>query len=252
MTRRLRLRLFLLSAAGLAVVLGFALAGLPGFDAGLGRYASFIAHHAVSQRQGTNSVVDVAFDYRALDTLAEELMIFVAAVGAAVLLTVTRDEEEESRAADLEALRAPSTSELLRTFGAALVPVSIVLGIYIVTHGQLSPGGGFQGGVILSSALVLVFVAGRSVVFRRRRPVAPLEVAEAIGAAGFALIGLGGLLFASVFFENFLPFGTKGSLLSGGVIPLSNIAVGIEVAGAFALVFAEFVDQMVLRRGERG
>ena len=252
MTRRARLWLFLVAGAGLAVVLGFALAGLPGFDAELGRYASFVAHNAVSQRRGTNSVVDVAFDYRAVDTLAEELMIFVAAVGAAVLLTASRDEREEQHAEDLEALRAPSTSDLLRTLGGALAPVAILLGVYIVTHGALSPGGGFQGGVILAAALVFVFVAGRSVGGGRRRPVAPLEVVEALGAAGFALVGLGGILFASVFFENFLPLGTKGSLLSGGTIPLSNLAVGVEVAGAFALVFAELVDQMVLRRGGRG
>jgi len=248
-TRRVRLALFLASAVGLAVVLGFALAGLPGFDADLGRYASFVASHAVSQRRGTNSVVDVAFDYRAIDTLAEELMIFVAAVGAAVLLAHARDESDEGQAADLEALRAPSTSDLLRTFGPGLAAVAIVLGVYIVTHGHLSPGGGFQGGVILSTALVLVFVAGRTLAAARTRPLAPLEVAEAVGAAGFALIGLGGLVFASVFFENFLPLGTKGSLLSAGTIPLSNVAVGIEVAGAFALVFAELVDQMVLGRG---
>jgi multicomponent Na+:H+ antiporter subunit B len=86
------------------------------------------------------------------------------------------------------------------------------------------------------------------VLLRRVSPEPALEVAEASGAAGFALLGLGGLLFGATFFENFLPFGTKGSLLSGGTIPLSNLAVGLEVAGALGLIVSEFLDQMVLRR----
>ena len=55
---------------------------------------------------------------------------------------------------------------------------------------------------------------------------------------------------AGVFFENFIALGTPGTVLSAGTIPLSNIAVGIEVAGAFLLLFTEFSDQALLVRGE--
>ena len=50
---------------------------------------------------------------------------------------------------------------------------------------------------------------------------------------------------------NFVPLGTPGSLLSGGTIPLLNVSVGVEVAGAVTLVFSEFLDQRLLRRGRR-
>jgi multicomponent Na+:H+ antiporter subunit B len=247
-TREARLRLFMLGAGGLAVVLGFGLAGLSGYDAHLGPYAQYIATNAVSQRQAANTVISVTFDYRALDTLAEEFMIFVAAVGTAVLLRAQRGEREERRSAELDEQRGRETSDILRATGVGLAPVTVLLAVYIVTHGQLSPGGGFQGGVILAAALVFVYVAGQYVLLRRVSPEPALEVAEASGAAGFALLGLGGLLFGATFFENFLPFGTKGSLLSGGTIPLSNLAVGLEVAGALGLIVSEFLDQMVLRR----
>ena len=59
------------------------------------------------------------------------------------------------------------------------------------------------------------------------------------GRLAFVLIGLGGLIATGVFFENFLPKGTPASLLSGGMIPLANISVGIEVAGALLMVLSE-------------
>jgi multicomponent Na+:H+ antiporter subunit B len=249
MSRRVRLSLFLLSGAGLAVLLGFALAGLPGFDAPLGDYARVVAGSAVQERAATNTVVTVAFDYRALDTLGEEFMIFVAAVGTAVLLRATRGESADERVAEHEETRAPATSDALRALGGALVPPAVVLGVYVVTHGHLTPGGGFQGGVVLAAGILLVYVAGRHVAMRRAHPPSVLEVSEAAGAAGFALVGVGGLMFAGTFLENFIDTGTQGRLLSGGTIPLSNVAVGVEVAGAFMLVIAELLEQVVLRRG---
>jgi multicomponent Na+:H+ antiporter subunit B len=67
---------------------------------------------------------------------------------------------------------------------------------------------------------------------------------------GYALIAIGGLVFAGVFFRNFLALGTAGELLSAGTMPLSNISVGLEVAGAFVLLWTEFLDQALLVRGE--
>jgi multicomponent Na+:H+ antiporter subunit B len=83
-------------------------------------------------------------------------------------------------------------------------------------------------------------------------PHALVESGEAAGAVGFALVGLGGLIFAGVFFENFIDLGSPGKLLSAGAVPLSNIAVGIEVAGAFLLLWTEFSEQALLVRSKRG
>jgi multicomponent Na+:H+ antiporter subunit B len=54
-------------------------------------------------------------------------------------------------------------------------------------------------------------------------------------------------VFAAAAMENFLPFGTAGSLLSGGTIPVLNVAVGVEVTGAVTLILTEFLDQALLR-----
>jgi multicomponent Na+:H+ antiporter subunit B len=251
MSDRTRLLVFLGGGLLLAVVLGFAFSGLPGYDAPLGRFAQIVANTSVAERHATNSVMVVTFDYRALDTLGEEFMVFVAAVGASVLLRAARDERVSERIGRLDEERSARTSDVLRALGIALVPVTVVLGVYTVTHGQLTPGGGFQGGVVIAATFVFVYVAGQRLVTRRVGPAPSLEVAEAIGAAGFVLVGVGGLIFAGAFLENFLSYGTKGDLLSGGTVPLSNLAVGVEVTAAFALVLDELLDQVVFRLGER-
>jgi multicomponent Na+:H+ antiporter subunit B len=236
--------------AGCAGLLVLALAGLHGL-APVGHVTSRVgrlsAHLSLGERHVTNAVSGVTFDLRGLDTLGEEFILFAASTGAAVLLRRLRDEREERRAAERDEDRGATTSGALRMLGAALVGPVIVLGGYLVTHGPLTPGGGFQGGVILAGALVLVYVAGQAVAVGERT-VDVLDAVEAAGAAGFALVGLGGLIFGSALLENFLPLGTPGHQLSGGTIPLANLAVGIEVAGALVAIVSEFLDQMLLRR----
>jgi multicomponent Na+:H+ antiporter subunit B len=136
----------------------------------------------------------------------------------------------------------------IRALGAGLVAPTIVLGCYIVAHGALTPGGGFQGGVVLASAAVLVYTSGQYLALRRARGVTPLEMLDAAGAAGFALIAVGGLIFGAAALHNFLGYGVTGSLYSAGTIPLANISVGLEVAGGVTLIVAEFLDQALMRR----
>jgi multicomponent Na+:H+ antiporter subunit B len=123
----------------------------------------------------------------------------------------------------------------------------VVLGLYIVAHGAITPGGGFQGGVILAGALLLVYAAGQTVAVHHVRPVSLVEVAEAVGAGAYVLIGLGGLIAAGAVLTNWLPHGTAGDLLSGGTVPLLNLAVGLEVAGGVTLILTELLDQALLR-----
>jgi multicomponent Na+:H+ antiporter subunit B len=131
------------------------------------------------------------------------------------------------------------------------VPLLVAFGGYVVIHGQLTPGGGFQGGVVLAAGVLAVLLAGRYLALRVLAPRLGLEAAEALGAASYGLIGLGGLLFGSAFFDNFLPLGQAGHLLSAGTMPLNSLAVGIEVAAAFLLTWTEFLDQALLVHRDR-
>jgi len=95
---------------------------------------------------------------------------------------------------------------------------------------------------------VAAFAGGQLLALRRAHPISIVEILDAAGSTAFALLGVGGLVFGVAALDNFLPLGTPGGLLSGGTIPLANLCVGIEVAGAFTLIFTEFVDQALLRR----
>jgi multicomponent Na+:H+ antiporter subunit B len=244
-----RRALFLVSAAVLLVVLVSGMAGLPDFGHYAGPYGKVLDLLAVPQRRATDIVTAVNFDYRAFDTMGEEFILFAAVLGLAVVLRSMRDEQERASHDASDEHRFGEASSLLGAFGAALVGPALVLGMYIVTHGVLTPGGGFQGGLILAAALLIVFLAGEYLGMKLIAPHAMVEFGEAAGAAGYVLVGVGGLIFSAVFFKNFIPLGSAGHILSGGTMPISNIAVGIEVAGAFVLLWTEFMDQALVVRG---
>jgi multicomponent Na+:H+ antiporter subunit B len=249
-SRTARLALGLAALAGLAALLVWGVAGLPAYGHPRGPYADLAPKIMLDERQVTNAVTGVTFDLRGFDTLGEELILFVAALGATVLLRAQRSEEAVERAAEAEERRGPATSGALRALGAVLVGPALLVGIYVVVHGALTPGGGFQGGVILAGALLLVYAAGQVAAVQRVRPVALVEVADAVGAASYTLIAVAGLVFGVAVMDNVLPFGTAGSLLSGGIVPVLSVAVGVEVTAAVTLILSELVDQMMLRGRE--
>lgn len=248
MTHAARMRLFWVGAAGLAVLLGWAIAGLPSFGDFDGAYARLIDHVVVAQRHATDAVTGVNFDYRALDTLGEEFILFTSVAGLAVLLRELRSEHEQPESAVAQEHSFQGTSYALRALTLAVVGIVLVIALYLDSHGAISPGGGFQGGVVGAAALMLVFLGGGFVAMKRLSPHAFVEFAEASGAAGYGLIGLGGLVFASVFFRNFLGLGTPGQLISAGTIPLNSLAVALEVTGAFVLLWGEFLGQTLIVR----
>jgi multicomponent Na+:H+ antiporter subunit B len=209
-------------------------------------HADAVTRTLEHERHVANAVNGVTYDMRGLDTLGEELILFIAALGSAVLLRHRRGEEVEEQ----ETEAGPPTPDALRVAGAVLVGPLVVLGVYVVTHGHLGPGGGFQGGIILASGLLFVYAAGQVLALKRVEPIALVEVAESSGALAYALVAVGGLVFSGVALFNFLPFGTTGNLLSSGTIVVLSVAVGIEVTGAVALILTEFLDQTLLRGSE--
>jgi multicomponent Na+:H+ antiporter subunit B len=246
MSRTVRLAMFGLSGAGLLAVLVIGLNGLPSFGDYRGVYGLVINRTEVGLRHATDLVTAVNFDIRAFDTLGEEFILFTSVTGVVVLLRHLRSDAGIESSRGLEGHRFAGASSALRTASLVLIPLLVSLGWYTVVHGALTPGGGFQGGVILAAGPVAILLAGRYLALRRAAPEWALESLEAAGAAGYTLMGLAGLIFVSVFLKNFVALGSPGKLLSAGMIPLNSIAVGLEVTGAFLLTWTEFLDQALL------
>jgi multicomponent Na+:H+ antiporter subunit B len=246
-----RMRVFVVALAGLIGLLLWAFIGLPDFGDYRGPYGDILNRVAVPERSTTDVVTAVNFDYRGFDTLGEEFILFAAVIAVASILRTLRGERSRPADDDAADRDAPDTSLLVRVTGLGLVAPVILVGIYIVAHGHQTPGGGFQGGVILATALLLTYLAGDYATMRAVGPTWLIELAEGTGAAGFALIGVAGLVAGTAFFENVLGKGTPGELLSSGTIPLSNAAVGLAVTGGFVFMLSEFLQQTLVRRRGR-
>ena len=239
-----RMLMIFVGGLGIAVLLICGSLSLPGFGAYPGPYGDIINAVAPFQRQMTNVVSAVNFDYRGLDTLGEEFILFGAVSGIVLLLRGDRGESSDSLAKPSADGRSfEPRSEAISWFSLILVPVINLFGTYMVLHGNLTPGGGFQGGAILGTASMLVYIAGGYGAYRKSTVKALTEVVEAIAAGSYSLIGIGSMLVGRAFLTNVLPVGTRDSLLSGGEIPIINFVVGLEVAAGFALLFTEFLEE---------
>jgi multicomponent Na+:H+ antiporter subunit B len=251
MTPRQRLWLFAVAAAGLIACYLWAFAGLPGFGNYPGPYGPAILKHVIAQTNATGAVSAVNFSYRGFDTVGEEFILFTAAAGMSVVLRRLRGERksESSSAEDATKRQVPATSSAVRIVSLLLVGPTALIGWWLATHAQTNPSGGFQGGVILATAFFLVYLSGEFIAFRRLSPIAVLDVAEAVGAGGFAAVGVTAVALSLPYLFNYLPLGTiPGAVSSSGTIVLISFLVGIEVAAAFILIIGELLEQTLLRR----
>jgi multicomponent Na+:H+ antiporter subunit B len=247
-SRRARLMFFAVAAAGLAAALGVALAGLPSFGSQVSAYARMLNELAPRQRHVTDVVSAISFDYRGIDTLFEEFILLGAVAGISVLLRPLSDETRQLPEDKGPDRTIPPPSPAVWLLAVFLGSLLVLVGLETVTHGQLTPGGGFQGGVVLASALYVVYLGTNYVTVERFQPDALLEASDGVGASGYVIIGLLGLLAGTEFLSNVVSLGVTGTLISGGTIPLLNLVVGVEVAGGFGILASEFLDQTAVIR----
>ncbi|AEH24809.1 Na(+)/H(+) antiporter subunit B [Pyrococcus yayanosii] len=122
---------------------------------------------------------------------------------------------------------------IVRTLARTTIPLIGIFGAYIVSHGHLTPGGGFQGGATIAGAGILFLVAFGLEEAKKRINKSLYSVLEGIG--GLVFLGAAMLGLSVAFFYNILwhegPFlnGQPGTLLSAGYLPIMNLAVGLKV-----------------------
>jgi multicomponent Na+:H+ antiporter subunit B len=253
MTHWARRFVFLVAAAGFMCVILMGVSGLPPFGAFNGELGTRISHEAVTQRHAANVVASVVFDYRGFDTLGEEFILFAAVVGVALLLRAQREEADRPPTDEAPDRHTPPSSDAVRELALALIAPAVLFGLYVVAHGHLTPGGGFQGGVVLATAPLLLYLGGLYPGFRRLTPESAIEAAEGTGAGGYVIVGVVGMIAGSSFLQNVWPLGTATRLLSAGTIPILNLVVGVAVAAGFVFLLSEFLEQTLeLRRRSKG
>ena len=129
-----------------------------------------------------------------------------------------------------------------------IVSLIFIYGIYIITHGHISPGGGFSGSVIIAGAFILLVIAFGKNILGLKSEEGKAGFFETIGILLFILTASGAIILgailgtnSTVFFKNFLAKGVPGELFSARFIFLLNIFIGLEVAGALITIFLAFV-----------
>jgi multicomponent Na+:H+ antiporter subunit B len=242
MSDRARRMLFLFPGGVLLLLYAWAAHNLPAWGSYRGPYGDAIARVAVYERHATDVVNAINYDYRAFDTLGEEFILFTAVLGVAMLLR--REEDAPVRPAG-KLQDDDRLSAAVRSINLPALLVTTVFGLYIGLHGQLTPGGGFQAGVILATGAVLVYVCENTAAFRRITSHAVVEITEALGAGAYAVIGVAPLLFGLPFLCNFIPLGSTGDVFSSGTIALISACVGVEVTAAFLLVVFIYLQEII-------
>ena len=225
MRKAVALVLVCLVGAGFYVVL----AEIP-FGADKMDVAKHYTRHGADETGAANIVTSVVLTYRGFDTLGEVTVLFIAALGVGAVLAGT------ARAAGGGATEA---SLIVRTGSRLLFPLIILLGAYIFLHGHLTPGGGFQGGAVIASGFLLLYLAGPGHRVARKT----FSAAESLSGLAFLAVGLLGLVWGAGFLSNYLPLGTRHALLSAGVMPILYVAIGLKVGAELAGVVGHLMER---------
>ena len=129
MTTRTRLWMFAVGAAGMAVALAVALGGVHGFGAPASSYARILNSLSVPQRHATDVVSAISFDYRGIDTLFEEFILFAAVAGVSVLLRPVGDESRQLPDDEAPDRRIPPPSPTVGFMAVLVAPLLLVVGL---------------------------------------------------------------------------------------------------------------------------
>lgn len=190
--------------------------------------------NGLEETGAVNIVAGMILDYRAFDTLGESHVLFTALICVTILLRID-NKNMQSRYEDYFKIRMERYHELTgesiaKIVGMVLIPSIFLYGIYVLLNGQNGPGGGFSGGTVMGVGLI-IFAATYG--FDR---VDRVFTAKRLNLLTFCALGFYSFAKGYVFFmgqngyENHIPKGTPGAILSGGLILPLDIAVGLVVA----------------------
>jgi len=223
--------------------------------------------HAFEQTQVPNIVTAILADYRGFDTMFETAVIFCAGLACFLLLRDFKERKERFYRHvptgvilhvknSKKALRVGRDFEhidkdwipsdlIIKTVCRILIPFIQIYALYVVAHGDFSPGGGFQGGVIFGSSLILLAISYDLKILVRRIKEKVLGICAAAGVlvyVGIAAIcmpmGKSFLDYSALEMFVFDPHHVRALGMLG-----VEIGVGIAVAAVMAIIYINIVSE---------
>ncbi|MCF6172813.1 MAG: hypothetical protein L3J44_03405 [Campylobacteraceae bacterium] len=184
------------------------------------------------QTATANAVTSVVTFFRGIDTVGEVTVLFLATTGIALMLSTSQRTYDKI---------IHQESFILNVGSRLLLNVIVLFGVYVIIHGHLSPGGGFQGGVVIATAFLLLFLANPNMHLKHSL----LTLGESLSGATYILVAIIGLYKINILLGNFLPHPVNeiGSLISGGIIPIIYIIVGIKVGSEMSVIVEYFIKE---------
>jgi multicomponent Na+:H+ antiporter subunit B len=184
-----------------------------------------------------NVITGILLAYRGFDTLGEVAVLFMVAAGVGLVLGGGAPAREETETAAAKAEEPTQSSELVQNGARILLPLISIFAAYIIMNGHISAGGGFQGGAVIASGVLLMLLARP----QSRINLGFLSATESLAGVLFVLVGVAGVIFAGGFLDNrVLPLGEFGAFFSAGTIPILSALLGIKVGCELSVIIDRF------------
>jgi len=119
--------------------------------------SKYYIQHTYDDTLVPNIVTAVLADYRGYDTMFETTVVFIAGIAIFTILNVGTWKEQKEGIKPPARLSAEAPEDIIvRISCRVLVPIIQLFALYVLAHGHHSPGGGFQGGVILAASFIMM------------------------------------------------------------------------------------------------
>ncbi len=218
-------------------------------NAGVEGGAGSISHYYITKSYGDtkvpNLVTSVLADYRGYDTMFETVVIFAAGIAIFAILRTLKPGKtvvEDATKTDVF-IDGDHQKIIVGTTCRIVVPMIQIFALYVIAHGHYSPGGGFQGGVMLGASYILLALSDDLAAALRRLSEARFLALAAAGILIYAGIGFVCLLLG----QNFLDYGILQGILGtdGPERARSHSMLGVEIgvaATVMAIMFAIYAN----------
>lgn len=177
-----------------------------------------------------NLVTGIYLDYRLFDSLFEAGILLIAVSG---VMWISQHKIQEKNASFM--LDKQKTPELFITFSRLLYPFMLVFGFYVIINGHLSPGGGFQGGAIVATAILILYY---------------IDITKTIDVK--LILTIEKFLFMALVLIGALSFVTTGHPFTNFILQPEykaiylmtlNVLIGIKVALGLTAIFTAFLKE---------